>query len=104
MNPSIKEKWVAALRSGNYKQTQERLRDESGHCCLGVLCEVFDPTRWLPDGSNYYEYQGDPSDINLPYTVKYEVGINSDNEDTLMEMNDSGKTFTEIADFIEKEM
>lgn len=42
MNPDIKAQWVAALRSGEYKQGKERLhtaKDDS-YCCLGVLCEV----------------------------------------------------------------
>jgi hypothetical protein len=37
MNQVIKEKWVAALRSGEYKQTKGYLRNKKGYCCLGVL-------------------------------------------------------------------
>ncbi len=33
-------KWTEALRSGKYQQTHARLRDQQGHCCLGVLAEV----------------------------------------------------------------
>lgn len=34
-------RWVAALRSGNYQQGQRVLRDENnGYCCLGVLCDL----------------------------------------------------------------
>ena len=47
MNKEIMQKWVAALRSGKYKQTDGKLRsyepDECGkysYCCLGVLCEL----------------------------------------------------------------
>lgn len=38
----IKRKWVAALESGEYKQTQNRLYDPAtkGFCCLGVLQHV----------------------------------------------------------------
>lgn len=43
----LKEKWVAALRSGKYKQGELRLRHKSDRdgepdrfCCLGVLCDV----------------------------------------------------------------
>jgi hypothetical protein len=49
MNPEIKARWVADLRSGNFPQGQGTLhRDltgtgtsKTGHtfCCLGVLCE-----------------------------------------------------------------
>jgi hypothetical protein len=41
MNSLIKEKWVAALRSGKYKQTSEVLYDYEGFCCLGVLCDIY---------------------------------------------------------------
>ena len=34
-------KWVAALRSGEYKQTIGTLQNSHGHCCLGVACEIF---------------------------------------------------------------
>ena len=34
--------WVDALRSGEYKQTEYSLQDESGYCCLGVACRIAD--------------------------------------------------------------
>lgn len=33
-------KWVDALRSGNYTQTNGALHDTGGYCCLGVACDV----------------------------------------------------------------
>lgn len=33
-------KWVEALRSGKFQQTNGALRDLDGYCCLGVACEV----------------------------------------------------------------
>jgi hypothetical protein len=51
MKQDIKERWVAALRSGEYKQAEGylsaitrhddgSLKEVVGHCCLGVLCEI----------------------------------------------------------------
>lgn len=44
MDPVVKAKWTAALRSGNYQQSteylQRRVDGESYYCCLGVLCEL----------------------------------------------------------------
>ena len=37
------KRWVANLRSGNYKQGKSRLRIEDQFCCLGVLCDVLRP-------------------------------------------------------------
>jgi len=42
MNPDVKQKWIAALRSGDYKQTREQLRRENSYCCLGVLTDLYD--------------------------------------------------------------
>jgi len=45
MDPDIKAQWVAALRSGEYKQGEKALAildgdDGPKYCCLGVLCEL----------------------------------------------------------------
>lgn len=40
MNKALKKKWLKALRSGDYEQTTGRLKDQAGHCCLGVLCSI----------------------------------------------------------------
>ena len=42
MKKAIADKWVAALRSGDYKQHQGGLANDkrTRHCCLGVLCEL----------------------------------------------------------------
>lgn len=38
----VKEKWLKALRSGEYKQGRNTLYnpDTDQYCCLGVLCEL----------------------------------------------------------------
>lgn len=45
MKKNIKKKWLAALKSGEYRQGQETLVqiEESGkqYCCLGVLCHLW---------------------------------------------------------------
>ena len=40
LKPEIKTRWVEALRSGKYMQTQGTLRNGEGFCCLGVLCDI----------------------------------------------------------------
>lgn len=41
MNPEVKAKWVAALKSRKYQQGQTFLRMGDQYCCLGVLCDLF---------------------------------------------------------------
>lgn len=46
MDQTLKTKWLAALRSGHFKQTTGALKTvdtttgETRYCCLGVLCEI----------------------------------------------------------------
>jgi hypothetical protein len=109
MDKEIKAKWVAALRNGDYTQTQRELRNESGFCCLGVLCDLHSKeteTEW--SNNMYLGVQ-----VHLPIKVKewskvslinkIKVSINN-NYDSLAEHNDAGKTFLEIADAIESQL
>lgn len=40
MKKAIMEKWVAALESGEYRQTKGTLRKSGAFCCLGILCNL----------------------------------------------------------------
>ena len=76
MNQQIKQQWIKALRSGEYQQTQEQLRDHHGYCCLGVLCDLYGKAN--PNGSwkkennlfhfetfkNEYEYSTLPQSVS----------------------------------------
>ncbi len=129
MKPEVKEAWVKALRSGEYKQTKGFLKDDEGYCCLGVLCDVYDKqevslgeSRWevVPEHKGllygeetvvkgHYRYQDQPE--ILPYDVKEWAGLKSRSPSfvddtqvnkTLAVLNDDGYTFNQIADVIEK--
>lgn len=52
MNQEIKAKWLDALRSGEYKQGDSRLRVGDTFCCLGVLCDLHAKAglgKWVTD-------------------------------------------------------
>lgn len=40
MNPALKLRLLNALRSGEYSQTSEQLRNETGYCLLGVMTDL----------------------------------------------------------------
>lgn len=40
MNPEIKERWAAAIESGEYPNGQHYLLKDGCCCYLGVLCEI----------------------------------------------------------------
>ena len=101
MDAEIKRKWVEALRSGKYSQCRDALRKESDYCCLGVLCDLQAPEEWRNEmGIFKHRYeQGIPDEgIRGPARLKY------DDASDLAEMNDSGKSFAEIADYIEQNL
>ena len=99
--------WVAALRSGKYSQTTGTLRDEVGFCCLGVACDLSDPEGWVDIGQPEFRFVYNREDSQLqersylPPHIREQLGVNNLLEITLVEMNDNGKSFEEIADYIE---
>lgn len=81
--PATKTLWLAALRGGKYRQGIGRLTRDGLYCCLGVLADVLELTI-----KNTYALL-DKDIIPLPIQHK------------LASMNDSGKSFGDIADWIE---
>lgn len=58
MNIQVKDKWLNALRSGDYKQEQGKLRSDEGFCCLGVLCDLYiqeNELKWEEDIKLIYD-------------------------------------------------
>lgn len=111
MDPVIKTKWQVALRSGKYQQTKKRLRGDTGHCCLGVLCELAVQEGVIAPAVKYGFYYFDNQFSLLPKSVMVWSGIDTDaanygvltpDDHALAHDNDSGKTFEEIADIIEE--
>lgn len=91
MRDELKTKWLKGLRGRKYKQGKSRLKHSGRHCCLGVLCEV--------DGRKISRWQTTLRDGHID--LLWAIG-GSENQDTLMRMNDAGKSFRKIADWIEK--
>lgn len=113
MKAELKQKWVDALRSGKYKQCESNLHSrELGFCCLGVLAETFGPewvggetfgARMVPVlngrvlSAGGIERAARSGELSAAFLN--EVGVSC--AKTLMNMNDTGKSFAEIADYIE---
>ena len=71
MKADIKQKWVAALLSNKYEQTDMRLRHDGGYCCLGVLCDIYSQEtgeEWWDTGRGGFAMHG--ADSVLPYKVR----------------------------------
>jgi hypothetical protein len=115
MKSQIKHQFVSALRSGDYQQGQQRLKNhDEEFCVLGVLCDLAvkaGVVKWEDWGSGF----GFKGELYLiPTEVAVWAGLNSLNgslphraetlhidHHTLSSMNDSGWDFKEIADLVE---
>ena len=104
MNPEIKVKWLHDLRTTKVPQVYGKLEKkmyggEWGNCCLGRLCHVLSvPAMPSVEDEKTRTFNG-CSALPSP-SIMYTVGI-LETVDILAHMNDSGKTFKEIADWIE---
>ena len=119
---AIYHAWIAALRSGQYKQGQYYLESCGKFCCLGVLCHMLHQRPELgiemdrlvtPNGRAVYSTPTSPGygkSDKVPYPNEGELGLlhtmpliaHHTVEDVLMDLNDvDGASFAEIAQFIE---
>ncbi len=131
MNPEVKAKWLAALRSGDYQQGRSALAQNGQYCCLGVLCELAVQedviSKYTTDEATYYgkdvsednwAFEGNSSylpkavaewaglfrgsDTNWGYNYS-NPGFRVDGgEVKLSHLNDAGSSFQVIADKIEQ--
>jgi hypothetical protein len=114
MNAEIAQKWVEALTSGEYKQTRRALKSIEGFCCLGVLCEIYKKEtgggQWV---GNHFQLYNENLDLIsstasiLPQKVADWAGMGTrfgscGDNDTLVALNDMGKSFETIAEVIKK--
>jgi hypothetical protein len=118
-----RRQWVAALRSGEFAQGRNALRDGDSYCCLGVACElaaranVIRPGRravprpGVPRSDMVYGYGSVGNTGYLPIEVMDWLGVLSNTAPLtdppegiphLAAANDQGMSFHEIADLIEQ--
>ena len=96
-------KWVEALRSGKYEQGKRRLKQrDSGHCCLGVLCDI------SPIMGINYNLSLTPAKVVEWSGMKTSTGELPKSYKTkhirfhhLWQLNDFGLSFKQIANIIE---
>ena len=124
LNPTVKKRWLDALRSGEYHQGAGRLRTAPSSlgggdrfCCLGVLCDVVkddlglsweaitshpSTIYWMAEGVAYppddvWRYVTDTVDVE-------QLPLPDGAGEPLAAANDSGWTFDRLAAVIEKWM
>jgi hypothetical protein len=103
MNRELKQKWIAALRSGGYLQGRQELKfkdrqKQLRYCCLGVLAELAEPEK-LQTVRNKFLFYGSRGFLRIS-EAKW-VFLPEETQRELARMNDEGKSFRHIADWIE---
>lgn len=106
------QKWVEALRSGEYQQVTRGLcvlgddGQPSGYCCLGVACELYQQYEGgldIADDGVRRLYDNRPA--FTPRRVQEWLGLAESfagyRGGGLIRQNDCGASFAEIADIIE---
>jgi hypothetical protein len=112
MNPEIRARWTAALRSGDYSQGRDTLRRDDLFCCLGVLCDLAvkdGAVTGKPHGDGRWAYSGTAT--VLPRAVQEWAALETCDPliavpgrvpASLTELNDDENwTFARIADAID---
>lgn len=97
LDPEVKKVWINALLSGEYRQGQNRLRIGDRFCCLGVLCDLSMAKEWC-GGSYGTDY------TTAPQVVRDWADLDAQAQERLIWMNDHGKSFAEIAAWIEEHL
>ena len=107
----LQEKWLQALESGEYEQTQDELCQGGKYCCLGVATHVFNPDHqalkdngWFRTARSVEATKTAPPDVREALKLRDEHGSFSEDFDhlaSLVAMNDCSEfTFKDIAEFI----
>jgi len=116
-----RNEWVAALRSGDYKQGRSKLKYatrtglDHRYCCLGVLCQINDRPEHDFGGGHPCTFDGGASGLTFvnplhqnlgsmgvfPSGILVQIHSTSRRCSNLANCNDSGLTFNDIATIIE---
>ena len=102
MDPELKARWVAALRSGRYKQGIGALcyvgnSGERRFCCLGVLADIAVEGDWIPHDMLLRKAQTGNGSLGNHDAL---LG-NPKAQDELIYKNDTEQAdFNQIADYI----
>lgn len=107
----LQEKWLQALESGEYEQTQDELCKGGKYCCLGVATHTFNPEHQaLKDNGWFRTSIAREASKTAPPDVRDALKLTDEHGtllaefgcwESLVAMNDSREfTFKDIAEFI----
>ena len=106
MNKRVKQKWLRALKSGEYAKGKGRLGrtryTDTEFCCLGVLvCEM---TPEFFQRGQYDWWQVDDFGNYLPDDLAAHWGLDDNTQQTLAKLNDDSVSFDPVIAYIENNL
>lgn len=123
MNAAIKERWLAALKSDEYRFGRCYLKSErcidgsyepACHCALGVLIDLYakdhpEEEVWFPRPSGVWSVFGTPHrgqtvllDASLPQRIMEWAELSEEHADRVPDLNDRAASYRPVIAFIEK--
>lgn len=111
MKPRIANRLAEVLKSGNFKKGEHKLCTISDsqyrYCCLGVLTELYNYERKLQKKKQLEHRILENSDVGwqdpggfefdrCPDIVKNWSGLQGEEENTLIDLNDNNDTWTKV--------
>ncbi len=107
MKPEVKTLLCEKLRSGEYKQGQEYLNKDGKLCFLGVVCDLSGVGKWIDwlsvPGVKSYVTRSQGDTMEIPIEARRWAGFTDKDQDDLIYLNDvKGLSFSELADYLEK--
>lgn len=100
MSPELKKRWCEALRGNQYAQGEVFLRDrENRFTALGVLCDISEAGTW--NTPQYHYADGDAKSGVLPDGLAVALEVSDEEQADIILMERQGRTFSEIANFLE---
>jgi len=107
----FKQKWTAALRSGEYKQGHSSLYHyfNNSYCCIGVACVVAGIDLSTVGSAGYPYKSMNQIDLLPEVLVMHETEQSASEHNSLIweliKLNDQKKaSFAEIADYIDENL
>lgn len=106
MNKEVMQKWVKALRSGEFAQAKAQLENCGTYCCLGVLCKLAEQegVNVIKNENGYLhgETLREQPDVLKWSGIRDNIGYLGVGNESLTYLNDEKSyNFTAIADVIE---
>ena len=101
MKQELKDRWIAALESGEYKKGRKVLCNSRGQmCCLGVLADIEGKLTKKPKNGMPRHYHRKPNFYAILPADSF--GLSTGTQQVLASVNDRSETFAPVIKYIEQ--